>query len=402
MLHYREDRKETLVYIVMWALVFLAPLASVYIHSLEHDATMTADVIPWGGVFAVWRQALVFLVAFLVHNYLLAPLLLGGRRRVFYFCAIAVLLSLFVTVQCISRPDTHKRHRLHERMEMRHGPKPDESGAFETPSGFDHRDMPPRHDGFEGNRFEGGKHQPPILIGEHDLVATIVFLLMLGVNWGIKLYFRHLRDRERMALLERENLEQQLEYLKYQINPHFLMNTLNNIHALVDIDPEQAKDSIVQLSKIMRFVLYEGSKQMVPLRQEILYLQNYIELMRKRVADQVDIRVSLPDMLPDREVPPLMLITFVENAFKHGVSYQQPSFINIRISIDGSTDSPQPASLHFVCSNSKIPQAEDRHGGVGLQNAKRRLDLLYADRYDLHIDDAADTYTVTLQIPLGS
>ena len=180
------------------------------------------------------------------------------------------------------------------------------------------------------------------------------------------------------------------------------MNTLNNIHALVDIDPEQAKDSIVQLSKIMRFVLYEGSKQMVPLRQEILFLQNYIELMRKRVADQVDIRVSLPDMLPDREVPPLMLITFVENAFKHGVSYQQPSFINIRISIDGSTDSPQPASLHFVCRNSKIPQAEDRHGGVGLQNAKRRLDLLYADRYDLHIDDAADTYTVTLQIPLGS
>lgn len=388
---YREDRKETLVYVVMWALLFLAPLASVYIHSLEHESAMTAADIPWDGVFAAWRQCLVFFVAFLVHNYLLAPLLLGGRRRVLYFSAIAVLITLFVTVQCISRPERHRG----QRHEMRHDKKPEDFKGHGTFDAFDHREKPPRLD-----EFDGDKHHPPIFVGEHDLVATIVFLLMLGVNWGIKLYFRHLRDRERMALLERENLEQQLEYLKYQINPHFLMNTLNNIHAMVDIDPEQAKDTIVELSKIMRFVLYEGSKQKVPLRQEISFLQNYIELMRKRVADQVDIQVSLPDMLPDREVPPLMLITFVENAFKHGVSYQQPSFIDIRVSIDGAAG--KSPSLHFVCRNSKIPQSEDRHGGVGLQNAKRRLDLLYADSYDLHIDDAADTYTVTLQIPLGS
>ena len=244
-----------------------------------------------------------------------------------------------------------------------------------------------------------------MLIGEHDIVATIIFILMIGMNLGVKFYFRQQKDRDRMMKLENENLEQQLEYLKYQINPHFLMNTLNNIHALVDIDPEQAKETIVELSKIMRFMLYEGNKQKVPLRQEIIFLQNYIELMRMRYSDQVAISVNLPDMIPDRDIPPLLLITFVENAFKHGVSYQQKSFINIDISTtqkatDNKIGGNHQTYLHFKCSNSKLPQPQESHGGVGLQNARRRLDLLYGSTYTLDIDDADDTYTVVLTMPL--
>ena len=230
-------------------------------------------------------------------------------------------------------------------------------------------------------------------IGQHDVVAIIMLILMLGMNIGVKLYFRQRRDRLRLAQLEKQNLEQQLEYLRYQINPHFLMNTLNNIHALVDIDAERAKESIVSLSKIMRFVLYEGSKQTVPLGCELTFTQDYIDLMRMRYDERVKISVEMPEIVPDAQIPPLVLITFVENAFKHGVSYQQESFINITVHVDDH-------HLRFECVNSKITQQDDQHGGVGLQNVRKRLELIYGNRYTLHIDEQPRTYNIQLVLPL--
>ena len=171
------------------------------------------------------------------------------------------------------------------------------------------------------------------------------------------------------------------------------MNTLNNIHALVDIDPEKAKTTILELSKMMRFVLYEGNKAGVPLDREIAFLQNYITLMKLRYTDKVKISVKTPDSLPNKEVPPLMFITFVENAFKHGVSYRQESFIDIVMTASDH-------EIKFVCKNSKKPAEEDKHGGVGLTNVKQRLDLIYGKNYTLDLNDGANTYTVTLTLPL--
>jgi hypothetical protein len=408
----KDSRRETLVYVGLWTVLFLTPLLSIYIHTIH---TSDGSGFHWNELFIIWKECAIFLVAFLLHNYLLAPLLIYQQRRVLYFSCMAALLALFVTVQCVNRPDfpDKRHHHFTEQRDGFDGPPPfandfhDEGMPPELRDG----DIPGMRDGRgPGMRSGRGPRGPrgPVIIGEHDVVKTIIFILMIGMNLGVKLYFRRREDQNRLAQLEHENLEQQLEYLKYQINPHFLMNTLNNIHALVDIDPEQAKETIVELSKIMRFVLYEGSKQKVPLRQELLFLENYIELMKMRVAEQVSITVKLPDTIPDREIPPLLLITFVENAFKHGVSYQQPSFIDIAITVEGVKGSEEGVKgserndtfLNFVCRNSKIPQTEDRHGGVGLQNARRRLDLLYADRYTLHIDDADNTYSVKLSLPL--
>jgi LytS/YehU family sensor histidine kinase len=184
-----------------------------------------------------------------------------------------------------------------------------------------------------------------------------------------------------------------LEYLKYQLNPHFLMNTLNNIHALVDIDPELSKESIVELSKMLRFVLYEGNKPTVPLYHELDFLDHYITLMRLRYTDKVSITVNKPDELPNCEIPPLLFITVVENAFKHGVSYQQPSFIDISIQISDS-------QLKFSCRNSKIPNEEEHHGGIGLQNVKQRLDLIYGKNFTLDINNEPQEYNIQLTIPL--
>ena len=376
----KKQKKETFVYLVLWTILFLAPLLSTYI---DYTSDTTGGAFPWHEVWLIWRQYCVFLIVFLIHNYLLAPLLVYRQKRLFYGIGFALLLSAFVVVQCVDKPTNTKPHpRFHQ---MHRPPHRDE---FRTPpDGQFHKRPDHRPDDLPMMRG----HKPPVR--EHDVVAVIIFFLMIGLNLGVKYYFRQSQDRERLAQLERENLEQQLEYLKYQINPHFLMNTLNNIHALVDIDPEQAKETIVELSKIMRFVLYEGSKQKVPLRKEMIFLDNYIQLMRMRVADQVDISVDIPQAIPDKDIPPLMMITFVENAFKHGVSYQQHSFIDISIQIVDN-------QLHFRCRNSKVPQGEDHHGGVGLQNVKQRLQLIYGSTYTLNIKDEAETYTVDLTLPL--
>ena len=391
-----NNKKESLVYLVLWAILFAAPVLSIYIH---HAGNGDAQTLPWNELWHIWRQYLVFLAAFLIHNYLLAPLLVYSRRRILYSLGIITLLGVFIMVQCAQRPDfPERRHGPHERMNVEHvmddRPPFDDRDRPEPPFDDLERPLPPDKKNPQFSpQHPSFKDHPPRIVGQHDVVATIIFILMTGMNLGIKFYFRQRDDRERLAILERQNLEQQLEYLKYQINPHFLMNTLNNIHALVDIDPEQAKETIVELSKIMRFVLYEGSKQKVPLRQEIIFLDNYIQLMSMRVTDQVDIKVDIPQVMPDRDIPPLMLITFVENAFKHGVSYRQKSFIDISIRISDDR-------LLFHCRNSKVPQGEDCHGGVGLQNVKRRLELIYGSTYTLDIKDEADTYTVDLSLPL--
>ena len=326
----QQQRLENIFYVAFWALLFIVPaLTTVYHTEIEGLPFRSREL------WHIWSQFALMLVVFLLHNFLLAPLLVYRQQRVQYFSFVAILLMVFLMVQCASRP-------------------PEMPPIDEPPRMFG--DMPPHK---------------PFAFGQHELMGMIMLILMLGMNIGVKLYFRQKGDQQRLAELERENLEQQLEYLKYQINPHFLMNTLNNIHALVDIDPEEAKGSIVELSKILRYMLYEGSHQRVALSREIIFLENYIQLMRKRVADHVSIDFESPEHILDCEIPPLLFITFVENAFKHGVSYQQESFIKIKI----ETGDQQ---LRFSCINSKIPRSEDRQGGIGLQNVRRRLDLLHA------------------------
>ena len=173
------------------------------------------------------------------------------------------------------------------------------------------------------------------------------------------------------------------------------MNTLNNIHALVDIDPAKAQDTIVELSKMMRYVLYEGNKQGVPLSQEFDFIRHYVSLMQLRYTDKVRITLDLPEDVPNKQIPPLLLITFIENAFKHGISYQHESFIEMKAEV-------KDGKLQFVCRNSKSEKSNEEKGGVGLTNVRKRLDLLYDNNYTFSIDDTADIYSVNLVVPLLS
>ena len=212
-------------------------------------------------------------------------------------------------------------------------------------------------------------------------------------DFPVKLFFKSERDVSELQEAERQNLEAQLAYLRYQVNPHFYMNTLNNIHALVDIDPERAKTTVVELSKMMRYILYDGERNGVSLKREIQFLDNYVRLMRLRYTSSVRIDVEAPETVPDRHIPPLVLIIFVENAFKHGISYSENSFVEVKVAVNGEC-------LVFCCRNSKHHNTEtDAKGGVGLVNVKRRLDLLYGDRYALDVDDSDGEYGVRLELP---
>lgn len=376
----QEQRKhENLTYLVLWGMLFIAPVLSLYIRTVN-DPYYTFN---WNELLMTWRQFGIFLVVFLLHNFFLAPLLVYKRKRAMYFCSIAAIVGLFVVYQCTNKPlDDFRPPKEHAEMtERHHGPMEEEFG-HEMPPHM--RDGHPRHP--RGKR-------PPVFMGEHDIIALIILILMLGMNLGVKFYFKSSHDAKQLMALEKENLEQQLEYLKYQINPHFFMNTLNNIHALVDIDPEKAKGTILELSKMMRFILYEGDKKGVPLNREFEFIRNYVTLMRLRYTDKVDVQMNLPTEAPDYELPPLMLITFIENAFKHGISYQHDSFVHVKATIEDK-------HLHFECTNSKADKSNEEKGGVGLANVKQRLNLIYGENYTLKIQDDPDRYNVELEIPL--
>ncbi len=395
-----QKKTELIIYIILWILLFAAPVISAAIaiyypaqSGLTHDTSGRTADFDWAGVLSAWALLAMFFIVFCIHNFFIAPILVYRNRKWTYCVSVLILIVCFSCYQRLGRPhppvprdingiklDMERRemppHMMNQPMEM-HGQHPMERPA-DHPIGRKDR-----------------KHEPPQAFGGEDSVAFIIMMLLIGLNVGAKYFFKSLDDKKRIKLLEKENLSRQLEYLKYQINPHFFMNTLNNIHALVDIDPEQAKHTIEVLSKLMRYTLYEGNKTMAPLRKELEFITHYIDLMRIRYTDKVRINVTLPADIPNVQVPPLLFTTYVENAFKHGVSYQQDSFIEVSVTTD---DAKQEIS--FTCKNSKKPESEDSHGGVGLRNARKRLQLIYGNKFTMKIENGIDTYEVSLLLPM--
>ena len=188
-----------------------------------------------------------------------------------------------------------------------------------------------------------------------------------------------------------------MDFLKYQVIPQFLMNTLNNIHALIDIDTEAAKDNVIELSKMMRYVLYDSENTETNIANELRFIENYIALMRIRYTDNVDVRENVHQNKPmNAKVPPLVFIVLVENAFKHGVSYNKPSFVYIDIMFDKGTITARVENSRY-----DVKVADKGASGMGLENIRKRLTLLFGDEYKLKIDESrSESYCVELTIPL--
>ena len=367
-----EKRQEVVIYGILWGIVFLLVPAVMLLQGRSNDPSFQL-----GELFRIWLGILPFFLLFLFHDLLAAPLWVEKGKVGVYVAVTAGLLLVFGGYVWAGRSP---------------GPMPPDGPPF--PEQTD-RDRPPLDRGEEGSMPlppDGGRHPRGSMPMTPEVMKFVMGLLVLGVNLGVKYYVKSLRSERMMAQMKAENLERQLETLRYQINPHFFMNTLNNIHALVDIDPEQAKTSIEEFSKMMRFILYEGDRPTIPLSKELEFLRHYVALMKMRYADSVRIDLSLPEEDSGAEVPPLVLASFVENAFKHGISYEKPSFVRLAVSLEGG-------KIAFKCVNSRQGEEQVRSHGVGLANVRGRLDLLYGDRYTLHIDQNAEVYDILLLLP---
>ena len=193
--------------------------------------------------------------------------------------------------------------------------------------------------------------------------------------------------------LENQRLSAELAFLKSQINPHFLFNSLNSIYSLAYQRSETTPEAILKLSEIMRYMLYECNDNRVDLVKELQYLQNYIDLQKIRFGSKAYIDYKIDGKVEDQKIVPLLLIAFIENAFKHGVASNPLTPIRLLIDVEES-------HLHFYMQNKKHTNNRDASGGIGLNNVKRRLDLLYPGKYNLDIRDETDTYTVELSLVL--
>ena len=352
--NYKPAIGENVLYLLVWGAVILVPILNSKMMSEEHIYLVN--------LLTVWSKLLPYIFIFIMHNNLLVPKLLLKRRYWLYiFASLAMLVVLFYQLEYYQ--DSLRR-------------LPYASGDLYVVHGR--------------ASFTDLAWYWNVLLG----------LFMMGANIGIKFIFISIQTDQRMEALERQSLQAEMDYLKYQINPHFFMNTLNNIHALIDIDTEAAKDNVIELSKMMRYVLYDSENTETNVANELQFIEHYIALMRIRYTDNVDVRLNVHDAVrPTAKVPPLIFIVLVENAFKHGVSYNKPSYVNIDVWCDEKQVSCQVQNSRH--EQAAISKQSTKSSGMGLDNIRKRLDLLFGEEYNLAIDDSnKEQYTIKLTIPI--
>lgn len=340
---------ENALYMVIWVCVFLVPFMNAGLTSEE--------IIDLREVILSWLKILPFFLIFLLNTWLLFRYL--HRKHlywVYYLVSIVLIVGVFTMLELYEKSDI----------------------AFAVSLGT------------IGQSFEAKHITLSVFPWWGNMIAAA---LMFWANNAICIFYRNMQKDEDSERLQRQNIQAEMYYLKHQINPHFLMNTLNNIHALVDIDTEAAKQTVIQLSAMMRYVVYDTGGNSISLSEDIKFIKNYIELMRIRYTDDVEISFDYPRRLQGRiNIPPLIFIVFVENAFKHGISYNSKSYINIKI--EYSSDFVVARFENSINENSRKQKA-----GIGLENVRKRLDLIYGSRYDLQIENTDNNYCVTLKIP---
>ena len=235
------------------------------------------------------------------------------------------------------------------------------------------------------------------LLDNLDLYFVLTFLIGGGstVAQIVTDWFRQLREQQE---LETRTMQSELRFLKSQINPHFLFNTLNNLYALTLKKSDKAPEIVIKLSEMMRYMLYECNEKRVPLYKEVNYLRNYLDLEQLRQHDNIRIDFTVEGHVSDQRIAPLLFIPFLENSFKHGLNTQlRDGFVDIDLRVTDQT-------VNFRIENSKgqtVARPDNRpSGGIGLVNVRRRLNLMYPERYELRVSNTPNTFAVDLTIEL--
>lgn len=239
--------------------------------------------------------------------------------------------------------------------------------------------------------------KPNLLPHEEDNVNfftfSFVIIVLIVASAAVKLFQQWIFDAQLIHDLELAKTNAELEQLKNQINPHFLFNMLNNANVLVEDDPKKASQVLIKLSDLLRYQLYDSTREKVFLTSDIHFLKDFLDLEKVR-RDNFSVMISIEGDLSGIQIPPMLFISFVENAVKHNNDSAKSSYVNLFFDVKNE-------ELFFKCINSKpILKAVNKAGGLGLANIKRRLELLYPSSYILKIEDNPEAYAVTLTLKL--
>ncbi|RRB17202.1 sensor histidine kinase [Larkinella knui] len=303
---------------------------------------------------------LFMLVFFYVNYYVLIPkLYLSGKYILYVTSVVGCFLVIISTVVLLDRQDLL-------------------SGSFPTAPRF----PVPR------GPVPGGLHQKPPFGFE---LSHALFLFLVGIFVSL---FLQINNRWRQT--EQEKLATELSYLKAQINPHFLFNTLNSIYSLAIEQSDRTADAIVKLSSLMRYVIRDAGSNQVPLAKEVEYIDDYMALQKLRLGDTVQIEYASSGLFNGKQIAPLILISFIENAFKYGVNPEEKSIIQITISLKEN-------NLRLYVFNKKVRlfHNDEASGGIGIENTKSRLQLVYPDKHTLTITDNPTGFAVELILNLA-
>lgn len=226
-------------------------------------------------------------------------------------------------------------------------------------------------------------------------IDFIAFTVPIIFSVALKTTEKWIKTEALQKEAQNQQLQSELKHLKYQLQPHFFFNSLNNIYALVDVSPEKAKDAIHSLSKLMRYFLYETELPEVNLNNEISFMTNYIELMKLRFGKNVKVNYSFPQVVKEVNIAPFLFISLIENAFKHGLAASEETTIDFEMKLEDNT-------LVFKSKNRNFPktQSDTSGSGIGLENLKRRLALLYSNKNEFTLENKTDYFTATLVLNL--
>ncbi len=333
--------------VAVWTVIlFSLPLAT-FLSTQNLKATQTSFYVIWG----LFQSPLV---VYFINFYLLGPYLFFKRRH-WWFVLINLVMILGLNYQFFLV--------------------------------YLNRDSIPNMPAMDTNMWVG-------FFGGF-LMFLVLNCMIAAIAIGIRHFIRTRQIRQQLKEEKAKNTEAELAWLKNQINPHFLFNTLNNISSLVQIDADKAQDAIAQLSDLLRYAMYETNKNTVPLQGEIEFMRNYVELMKLRCSEKTVVNCQLSIVNSPLTIAPLLFISLIENAFKHGISSNRDSRIDITLTADGQ-------QLIFDCENTNFPKNDtDRSGsGIGLENTRRRLDLIYKDRYTWEQTLEDNIYKVKITIQL--
>jgi hypothetical protein len=361
---------ENSLILLFWLLLFASPFL----------LGQSYDTIDWKHVFKIWEGHSILLTLFLLNRFILLPYLFFRNKRTVYILSAFCLISFAVIGMYLydSKPALRNKRAppSNSILSDRLGGRPD----IPSPPPWKERPRP-----------SNSSNPEPVPAYINLLILSV---LVFGFDTGLRITSKWVHSEQHRMSLEKENVETQLAFLKHQVSPHFFMNTLNNIHSLIDIDSVEAKKSVIKLSNLMRHLLYESDNEMSPIKSEVDFIKSYVDLMKLRYSNEVRINFKAPRQIPDKSIPPLLFISLLDNAFKHGISYVSDSFVEIELSITSD-------KLCIIITNSKNKEASYKSvSGIGMQNTRKRLDLLYKENYTLDITDRGNIFITNLTIPV--